>query len=171
MLNNNTPKFKVDYNISYEVSKELQTITMYEKNATNLLMKSVCNLREQAIRQALIDLGWTPPIEVPTKQKNTDIYVVMSCCYCIRCLRNRKVSKEHAPHLPYESSRMIVCPNCGNKRCPHASDHTYNCTNSNSLNQEGSIFCDKNELPSFQESYKELRLLFTQTDTPWFDRH
>ena len=99
MLNDNSPKFKIDYNISYKVSKKFQTITMHEKNATNLIMKSVCNLREQAIRQALIDLGWTPPIEVPTEQKNTNIYGVISSCYCIRCLRNKKVYTEHPPHI------------------------------------------------------------------------
>jgi hypothetical protein len=36
--------------------------------------------------------------------------------------------------------RMIVCPTCGNKRCPKASDHTLQCTNSNDLNQVGSIY-------------------------------
>lgn len=35
---------------------------------------------------------------------------------------------------------MVVCPLCGNKRCPKASDHTLNCTNSNEPGQEGSIF-------------------------------
>ena len=55
MLNNNTPKFKVDYNISYEVSKELQTITMYEKKATNLLLsQSVILGNRQFVRHLLI---------------------------------------------------------------------------------------------------------------------
>lgn len=36
--------------------------------------------------------------------------------------------------------RMILCPECGNKRCPKATDHNLECTNSNISNQEGSIF-------------------------------
>lgn len=30
---------------------------------------------------------------------------------------------------------MVVCSICGNKRCPHAESHTYECTNSNEPNQ------------------------------------
>ena len=37
-------------------------------------------------------------------------------------------------------SRMILCPICGNKRCPHATDHRNACTNSNAKGQPGSIY-------------------------------
>jgi len=36
--------------------------------------------------------------------------------------------------------RMRLCPTCGNKRCPKATDHKLECTNSNEPNQEGSIY-------------------------------
>jgi hypothetical protein len=36
-------------------------------------------------------------------------------------------------------SVMIVCSICGNKRCPHAADHAYECTGSNEPGQIGSI--------------------------------
>lgn len=36
------------------------------------------------------------------------------------------------------SIRMIVCAICGNKRCPHATDHRNACTNSNEPGQKGS---------------------------------
>ena len=39
--------------------------------------------------------------------------------------------------------RMIVCPICGNKRCPKASDHNLKCTNSNNSDQKGSIYKTK----------------------------
>lgn len=32
--------------------------------------------------------------------------------------------------------RMILCPECGNKRCPKATDHNLECTNSNYSNRE-----------------------------------
>ena len=34
--------------------------------------------------------------------------------------------------------RFIVCPDCGNKRCPKANDHRNACTNSNAAGQPGS---------------------------------
>jgi DNA-directed RNA polymerase subunit RPC12/RpoP len=36
--------------------------------------------------------------------------------------------------------RMILCPQCGNKRCSKASDHRLDCTSSNDPGQPGSIY-------------------------------
>jgi hypothetical protein len=35
---------------------------------------------------------------------------------------------------------MILCPTCGNKRCPHATFHEHACTSSNADNQPGSAY-------------------------------
>jgi hypothetical protein len=35
---------------------------------------------------------------------------------------------------------MILCSECGNKRCPKATNHELQCTNSNEPNQAGSIY-------------------------------
>jgi Zn finger protein HypA/HybF involved in hydrogenase expression len=51
-------------------------------------------------------------------------------CGCLRCIKSRG---EVATH-------MVVCPACGNKRCPRASDHNLDCTNSNDPGQPGSIY-------------------------------
>ena len=37
-------------------------------------------------------------------------------------------------------ARFIVCPDCGNKRCPRATDHREACTDSNEPGQDGSRF-------------------------------
>jgi Zn finger protein HypA/HybF involved in hydrogenase expression len=37
-------------------------------------------------------------------------------------------------------NRMILCPECGNKRCPKASDHELECTGSNEPGQTGSVY-------------------------------
>ena len=37
--------------------------------------------------------------------------------------------------LTMSDMRFIVCPKCGNKRCPKATDHRNKCTGSNELNQ------------------------------------
>lgn len=34
--------------------------------------------------------------------------------------------------------RFVVCPDCGNKRCPKANNHNNACTNSNDVGQKGS---------------------------------
>lgn len=34
---------------------------------------------------------------------------------------------------------MVLCPRCGNKRCPKAEDHRFACTNSNELGQVGAV--------------------------------
>ncbi|WP_370905973.1 hypothetical protein [Citrobacter koseri] len=36
--------------------------------------------------------------------------------------------------------RFVVCPECGNKRCPHANDHRNACTGSNEPGQIGSAY-------------------------------
>ncbi|EDT5747209.1 hypothetical protein BTD16_003500 [Salmonella enterica subsp. enterica serovar Cerro] len=36
--------------------------------------------------------------------------------------------------------RFVVCPDCGNKRCPHANDHRNACTGSNDPGQIGSAY-------------------------------
>jgi hypothetical protein len=41
---------------------------------------------------------------------------------------------------PITLSRMILCPDCGNKRCPHATNHNNPCTNSNEPGQPGSRY-------------------------------
>lgn len=42
---------------------------------------------------------------------------------------------------------MVVCPDCGNKRCPKATYHGNACTHSNAPGQEGSRFVGFNAIP------------------------
>lgn len=37
--------------------------------------------------------------------------------------------------VTFTDSRFVVCPKCGNKRCPHANDHRHACTGSNEPGQ------------------------------------
>lgn len=53
-------------------------------------------------------------------------------CWCHTC---RPVSM-----APPENMRMVLCPDCGNKRCPKADDHRNACTNSNEPRQPGSAY-------------------------------
>lgn len=42
--------------------------------------------------------------------------------------------------IAWTSMWMVLCPECGNKRCPKASDHRLACTNSNEPGQPGSVY-------------------------------
>ncbi|ENR4994241.1 hypothetical protein ACEVQL_002251 [Enterobacter roggenkampii] len=42
--------------------------------------------------------------------------------------------------VTFADSHFVVCPECGNKRCPHANDHRHACTGSNEPGQEGSAY-------------------------------
>ncbi|WP_208457748.1 hypothetical protein, partial [Burkholderia vietnamiensis] len=42
--------------------------------------------------------------------------------------------------FPLECCQMILCLVCGNKRCPHATDHRHACTGSNEPGQPGSVY-------------------------------
>ena len=59
-------------------------------------------------------------------------------CNCHKCIQQHNILNEWG--LPVSTGIMIVCPVCGNKRCPKASDHELACTNSNAPGQKGSIW-------------------------------
>jgi len=63
-----------------------------------------------------------------------------SDCDCHRCMGEQNVI----------SRGMILCDICGNKRCPRASDHRLECTHSNEIGQEGSVY----EFGNYQQGWK-----------------
>jgi len=60
-------------------------------------------------------------------------------CNCHDCSENRNEFLM-AQGLQPEVIVMIFCPICGNKRCPKASYHELECTNSDEPGQPGSIY-------------------------------
>lgn len=61
-----------------------------------------------------------------------------NCGNCHKCIKEELTISDNV-FIPL---RMILCPECGNKRCPKASDHQLSCTKSNEPNQKGSIYND-----------------------------
>lgn len=53
-------------------------------------------------------------------------------CDCEAC------KPQGSPFTDDWTTRMILCAVCGNKRCPHATDHRNACTGSNAIGQKGS---------------------------------
>lgn len=63
-------------------------------------------------------------------------------CICHRCIRENHIIMPGSG-MPLSQCVMVLCPKCGNKRCPHASDHRLDCTGSNEPGQAGSIYGGK----------------------------
>lgn len=57
-------------------------------------------------------------------------------CWCLTCRP-----------VVLNDMRFVVCPDCGNKRCPRANDHRNSCTGSNEPGQEGSAYPDTLQEP------------------------
>ncbi|HBZ3600966.1 TPA: hypothetical protein MHL24_00470 [Klebsiella pneumoniae] len=77
-------------------------------------------------------------------------------CECSGCKATSRICAELAGNPPanpgcwcrtcrpvvLNDMRFVVCPDCGNKRCPRANDHRNACTGSNDPGQEGSAYPD-----------------------------
>lgn len=68
----------------------------------------------------------------------------MNCGACHKCLDAVTVDTGTGVPIPVSLTQMILCPICGNKRCPHATDHELTCTGSNDVDQAGSIYSSIN---------------------------
>jgi hypothetical protein len=79
-----------------------------------VLLESVEAMVNDACRAAMLQGGNSP---------------VTPDCWCRIC---RPVTMS--------DMRFVVCPECGNKRCPHANDHNNACTGSNEPGQVGSAY-------------------------------
>lgn len=55
-------------------------------------------------------------------------------CGCTACLEAAD------PRFAYMPTHMVLCPTCGNKRCPHATSHENPCSGSNAPGQRGSAY-------------------------------
>jgi hypothetical protein len=63
----------------------------------------------------------------------------MANCLCYTCASQRTVSL--GTFVVNEAvTRMTLCPDCGNKRCPKATYHGHACTGSNESGQSGSRY-------------------------------
>lgn len=63
------------------------------------------------------------------------------CCYDCAVIASDELT-EQGDHLAalMEVQRMFLCPDCGNKRCPKATNHSHDCSGSNEPGQPGSVY-------------------------------
>lgn len=85
-------------------------------------------------KKEFVKIGETVTIRRPVKfvatsgatRSNQDVMVPPLRCGCRACNP--------------DAIRMFLCETCGNKRCPHATDHRLTCTGSNDPGQPGSVY-------------------------------
>ncbi|HCR1903897.1 TPA: hypothetical protein ONC25_001208 [Enterobacter asburiae] len=113
-----------------ELVNELRDIAI-EYHGTQQLRERIA----RTIRAAMLQNGNSPAQSdccpeqnciAPAQDGNSPVIPDCSCHTC------RPVT--------FADSRFVVCPECGNKRCPHANDHRNACTGSNEPGQEGSAY-------------------------------
>nr|WP_242014337.1 DUF551 domain-containing protein [Klebsiella quasipneumoniae] len=75
------------------------------------------------------DSATMPGKWIPVSEQKPD-------CWCLTCRP-----------VVLNDMRFVVCPDCGNKRCPRANDHRSACTGSNEPGQEGSAYPDTTQEP------------------------
>ncbi|HDE1200362.1 TPA: DUF551 domain-containing protein [Klebsiella pneumoniae] len=86
--------------------------------------------------QSPIEHGYRPECECSGCKATARICAELSAnssanpdCWCCTCRP-----------VVLNDMRFVVCPDCGNKRCPRANDHRNACTGSNEPGQEGSAY-------------------------------
>lgn len=72
-------------------------------------------------------------------------------CWCEKCRP-----------ITLEDMRMVLCPECGNKRCPRATDHNNDCTNSNEPGQPGNSYPARRLTDALTEEIARLHELLQQ---------
>ncbi|EPY4782772.1 DUF551 domain-containing protein [Klebsiella pneumoniae] len=97
------------------------------------IVEECADIAENACRAAMLaaapqspgsEPATVPGKWIPVSEQKPD-------CWCITC---RPVT--------LNDMRFVVCPDCGNKRCPRANDHRNACSGSNEPGQEGSGYPD-----------------------------
>lgn len=92
--------------------------------------------RDETIEQ-LRECGETGYEVAPTKSEGF-LKGTAHPCGCHKCTEALRKQQPENPTLMYRL--MILCSKCGNKRCPHATDHELECTSSNDPGQKGSAY-------------------------------
>lgn len=119
-----------------EITIETATIIAYGLPTTNI--GAIFKAGHDACRAAMLKAqpqnapqnipeiipGW-----IPVSEQKPD-------CWCLTCRP-----------VVLNDMRFVVCPDCGNKRCPRANDHRNACTGSNEPGQEGSAYPDTPQSP------------------------
>lgn len=112
MLNHQSSNQTSDSKVSGDEIKQLASNSFTDEDLEGMIHGN--NPQSNAYRELLVSRRNSP---------------VTPDCWCRTC---RPVTMN--------DMRFVVCPDCGNKRCPHANDHRNACTGSNEPGQIGSAY-------------------------------
>lgn len=110
--------------------------TMLQELKKSAGTEATCRSNENA--QVLTSINPAPDLVSLQKKAESIIgnYPGIPDCWCRTCRP-----------VVLNDMRFVVCPDCGNKRCPRANDHRNACTGSNEPGQEGSAYPDTLQEP------------------------
>ncbi|MEA4774630.1 Uncharacterised protein [Klebsiella pneumoniae] len=127
------------------------------------IVEECADIAENACRAAMLQAGNSPaqsdccPAQnVVVPAQSPIVHGYLPECECSGCKATARICTEMAVNSPanpgcwcrtcrpvdLNDMRFMVCPDCGNKRCPRANDHRNACTGSNEPGQEGSAYPD-----------------------------
>lgn len=99
-------------------------------------------------------------------ERDGEVYLVFGPGSSVEVVESARVVRMYMPIPPVNAlgeptptSHFVVCSECGNKRCPHATDHRLACTRSNEPGQPGSVYGTLKDGPPLQlpEEYGVLK--------------
>lgn len=119
--------------LDYQGAKELYNYLMTEEEI-NATVNGWNSCRAAMLQtKSLTSINPAPDLVSLQKKAESIIgnYPGIPDCWCRTCRP-----------VVLNDVRFVVCPDCGNKRCPRANDHRNACTGSNEPGQEGSAYPD-----------------------------
>ncbi|EKZ5698561.1 hypothetical protein REY30_005361 [Klebsiella quasipneumoniae] len=119
--------------LDYQGAKELYNYLMTEEEI-NATVNGWNSCRAAMLQtKSLTSINPAPDLVSLQKKAESIIgnYPGIPDCWCRTCRP-----------VVLNDMRFVVCPDCGNKRCPRANDHKNACTGSNEPGQEGGAYPD-----------------------------
>lgn len=107
---------RADYNA------DIDAMTPEERAEHDASIKAFKAMLAAATQSPGSEQSTVPGKWIPVSEQKPD-------CWCLTCRP-----------MVLNDTRFVVCPDCGNKRCPRANDHRNVCTWSNEPGQEGSAY-------------------------------
>lgn len=117
------------------VSQALTTVA--EEIIAELVCCDAYELGDHKTRHQICYWGGAAASLVRARAETAASPAAEPACGCYACIGNKPTGTSF---LTVGMTMMIVCAECGNKRCPHGTDHRNPCTGSNDPGQAGSRY-------------------------------
>ena len=106
------------------------------------LIATGTSLHDAAAQMDALDAEHGPGLVAVNGRWGLEIRTPGETCWCATCdaFERDLVAEKTGDWVVRLTRVMIVCPDCGNKRCPKATRHDQPCTGSNEPGQPGSAY-------------------------------